>query len=61
MESHGQKPPAPPQGGRPASRAKKPYRTPRLTEYGSVAKLTQATAGSGADGGMKASQMMPCL
>ena len=40
---------------------KKPYRSPELIEYGSVAKLTQANAGSGADGGMKASQMMTCL
>jgi hypothetical protein len=47
--------------GRPASRAKKPYGRPRLTEYGSVAKLTQSSAGSGADGGSKASQMMTCL
>ena len=41
--------------------AKKPYRAPRLTEYGSVAKLTQANAGSGTDSGMKASQMKTCL
>ena len=40
---------------------KKAYRPPRLTEYGSVAKLTQSTAGSGADGGRKASQMKTCL
>lgn len=45
----------------PQGAAKKPYRSPILTEYGSVAKLTQANAGSGADGGMKASQMKSCL
>jgi hypothetical protein len=61
VDSHGRKPPAPAPERRPAGRAKKPYRAPRLTEYGSVAKLTQSTAGSGADGGMKASQMMTCL
>lgn len=41
--------------------SKKFYRTPQLTEYGNVAKLTQSTAGSGADGGRKASQMKSCL
>jgi len=41
--------------------SKKSYRTPQLTEYGNVAKLTQSTAGSGADGGRKASQMKSCL
>ena len=47
------------EGGRRLS--KKPYRSPQLTEYGNVAKLTQNTAGSGADGGRKASQMKTCL
>jgi hypothetical protein len=61
VESHGKKPSAPPEGGRPASRGKKSYRSPRLTDYGSIAKLTQSTAGSGLDGGKKASQMMTCL
>jgi len=42
-------------------RVKKPYQPPQLTEYGNVAKLTQNTAGSGADGGRKASQMQTCL
>ena len=32
-------------------RAKKVYAPPRLVEYGSIAKLTQNGAGSGADGG----------
>jgi len=32
-------------------RAKKPYEKPVLTEYGSVAKLTRASAGSIGDGG----------
>jgi len=30
-----------------------------LIAYGSVAKLTQATAGSGADGGRQAGRMKP--
>jgi hypothetical protein len=40
---------------------KKPYRTPEMIEYGSVAKLTQSNAGSAGDTGMKASQMRSCL
>jgi hypothetical protein len=60
VDSQGNRP-APPPEGAPAGRAKKPYRAPQLTEYGSVAKLTQSSAGSGADGGMKASQMKSCL
>jgi hypothetical protein len=41
---------------------RKPWRTPRLTEYGPVAKLTQSGLGSIGDGGMGAmmSQMV-CL
>ena len=39
--------------------AKKPYATPVVTEYGSVAKLTQSGAGSIADGGF--SQLKTCL
>ena len=35
-------------------RALKPYSPPRLQIYGTVAKLTQNQAGSGADGGMAA-------
>jgi hypothetical protein len=61
LGAHDRKPAPPGEGARPATRAKKPYRPPRLTEYGSVAKLTQANAGSGADGGKRASQMMTCL
>jgi len=30
---------------------KKPYRTPRLTEYGHIAKLTAGTTGSATDKG----------
>jgi len=41
--------------------AKKPYVTPCLVEYGSVAKLTQNGNGTGADGGMTAGMMMMCL
>jgi len=36
---------------RPPRRAKKPYEKPVLTDYGSVAKLTRASAGSLGDGG----------
>lgn len=32
-------------------RDKKPYETPRLIEYGSIAKLTQGAATVGNDGG----------
>ncbi len=32
-------------------RDKKPYATPRLIEYGSIAKLTQGTLTVGADSG----------
>jgi len=39
--------------------AKRPYATPVLTEYGSVAKLTQSGAGSIADGSF--SQLKSCL
>ncbi len=46
-------------GREPARAIKKPYRAPELIEYGSVAKLTQATAGSGADGGRQAGRMKP--
>ena len=60
MESHRNGPERrPDDGGRRLT--KKPYQSPRLTEYGNVAKLTQNTAGSGADGGRKASQMKTCL
>jgi hypothetical protein len=61
VDRHGKKPAPAPAEGTPAGRSKKPYRPPRLTEYGSVAKLTQSAPGSGADGGTKASQMMACL
>ncbi len=37
--------------------AKKPYVTPCLVEYGSVAKLTQGGAGSVTDGGMMGAGM----
>jgi len=33
---------------------KKPYRTPRLTEYGHIAKLTAGTTGSATDKGVLA-------
>jgi hypothetical protein len=44
-------------GREPARASKKPYRAPELIEYGSVAKLTQANAGSGADGGRSGTHM----
>jgi len=48
------------QDARERTRAiKKPYRAPEVIEYGSVAKLTQATSGSGADGKSSASHMKP--
>ncbi len=37
------------------------YISPRLVEYGSVAKLTQSGQGSGSDGGAIAGMMMVCL
>ena len=39
--------------------AKKPYAAPVVTEYGSVAKLTQSGTGSMVDGG--SSQLKSCL
>jgi len=48
----------PQQDGR---KSKKSYASPRLVEYGSIAKLTQSGAGSGADGGLVAGMMMTCL
>jgi hypothetical protein len=45
---------------RPAERPqKKTYATPVITEYGSVAKLTQSGVGSISDGGT--SQLRSCL
>jgi hypothetical protein len=46
---------------RPGGSTRKPYRAPQLIEYGSVAKLTQSSAGSGADGSAKAGKMKTCL
>ena len=40
---------------------KKPYSGPMLTEYGSVAKLTQGGQGTGTDGGIVEGMMMQCL
>lgn len=36
---------------------KKTYATPRLTEYGSIAKLTQSGGSANGDAGL----LMPCL
>ena len=38
----------------------KGYKTPTLTSYGSIVKLTQAGAGSGTDGGDPSMRML-CL
>ena len=60
MESHRKGSTDREQEGREHARAiKKPYRAPEVIEYGSVAKLTQATSGSGADGKSSASHMKP--
>lgn len=41
---------------------KKPYRSPRFTEYGSVAKLTQGGTGTAPDDGSGIAAMMKtCL
>ena len=42
-------------------RRKRPYATPRLTEYGSVAKLTQGTLTLQADSPAGTSWKKPCL
>ena len=39
--------------------AKKPYASPRLTEYGNVEKLTRGAAGTAADG--MSGTFMTCL
>jgi hypothetical protein len=44
-----------------APTAKKPYTTPQLLDYGSIAKLTQTGNGTGADGGLIAGMRMVCL
>ncbi len=38
---------------------RRPYTPPTLVSFGSVAKLTQGSAGSAADGG--SGMFMPCL
>ena len=42
-----------------SSSPKKPYLTPNLVEYGTVAKLTQALGGSGGDG--RRTRIVACL
>jgi hypothetical protein len=39
---------------------KKPYESPRLVEYGTVAKLTQGASGAGADA-INMKTFSPCL
>jgi hypothetical protein len=46
--------------GREAA-ARKPYRTPVLTEYGSVSKLTRGGSGSVNEAAGSMMMMMPCL
>lgn len=41
--------------------AKKPYTTPQLVDYGSIAKLTQSGFGTGTDGGGVPGMSMVCL
>ena len=51
-----------PDGDTPARSGRKPYQSPALIEYGSVAKLTQGTLSMNADffgGGFRMNQM--CL
>lgn len=40
---------------------RKPYHPPALITYGHISKLTMANAGSGADGGTRATKMRTCL
>jgi hypothetical protein len=40
---------------------KKPYATPKLVAFGTVSKLTQNGAGSGADGGVPGYMARMCL
>lgn len=40
---------------------KREYSKPALVEYGPVSKLIQNGQGPGADGGVNAGMMMPCL
>ena len=47
------------QDGRTDGAQKKPYRTPVLTTYGHISKLTMSGAGSGTDS--KVAMMMVCL
>jgi hypothetical protein len=42
----------------PSKSVRKPYRPPRLIEYGPVEKLTHSGTGTSGDGGP---MMMPCL
>jgi hypothetical protein len=40
---------------------KKPYHSPRLAEFGHVAKLVNTQGGSGTDGGSAGHSSMKCL
>jgi hypothetical protein len=50
-----------PPEAKPAAGRKRQYSTPRLTEYGSVAKLTQGTLTTQNDSPAGTSWKMPCL
>lgn len=52
--------PITPHAGAPP-RGRRPYRRPRLVEYGDITRLTQNGSGSGADGGTMAGMEMMCL
>jgi len=50
-----------PQGGNGAPAPLRPYRKPRLTEFGSIAKLTQGTRTNQKDGAGGGFKMAGCL
>ena len=61
MEQKRQAPDDPDRAAKAVKNVKKPYATPEVVEYGSVAKLTQSGAGSISDGTFTNSQLKSCL
>jgi hypothetical protein len=63
MEEHDKPAPGGPSArGDEGPRRKRPYRSPALVEYGSVAKLTRGTKSINADGGLNTmKQKAGCL
>jgi len=61
VEQKRQVPDADDRAVRNVQNVKKPYTTPHVVEYGSVAKLTQSGAGSISDGTFFNSQLKSCL